>query len=462
MNNASTPNVTPKHKNKLGYIDPTVAGIDIGERLIHVSIPDGMGKTYVKEYGTTTPQLLEIAKDLKKAKVQTAVMEATGVYWIPLYEILEDHFFQSVLVDAKSVKNVPGRKSDVLDCQWIQTLFSNGLLRAAFRPPRDRVKLRSFTRTRMAIAKNRQQALRHIEKALQLMNIKLGTAVSDIAGVSGLNIIRAIVAGERNPVILATLRSQRCKKPKEVFVAALTGNFQDEHLFSLKMALEQYDFTQNQLIDCDKRILAQIETYPDLTETPPPPRDKDKKSDGKYRAATKPKKNSLTFDARPILWKKTGIDMTAIPGVEASTALLVFAELGGANVSSWNRVEEFSSWLKLCPGNNISGGKRRKSKKQPCKNYISQALRMCAMSAKNSNSAAGAFIRKVCGKSDKLKGIKAGAHRLARMLYFMCKNGWQYYEKGVEAYEKGHKERVIKSLQKKAAQLGFKLDPIAA
>lgn len=262
MSNDTTANKFPKHKNKLGYIDPTVAGIDIGDKVIHVAFPDGKGGAFVEEFETTTPALNKIAQKLKKFNVITAVMEATGVYWVPLYETLESLNFQPVLVDAKSVKNVPGRKSDVQDCQWIQTLYSNGLLRAAFRPHKDRLALRAFVRHRMSIIKTKQFALLRMEKALQLMNIKLSTAVSDIGGISGMDIIRAIVAGERDPIKLAMHRNQRCKKPEQMFVDALSGNFQKEHLFSLKQAVDLFDFANNQLKECDQQILSELESYP--------------------------------------------------------------------------------------------------------------------------------------------------------------------------------------------------------
>lgn len=457
MNNDTTTKTSHKHKNKLGYIDPTIAGIDIGDKLIHVAIPDSKGGAIVKEFGTTTPELHKIAKKLREVGVITAVMEATGVYWVPLYEILESLEFKPVLVDAKSVKNVPGRKSDVQDAQWIQTLYSNGLLRAAFRPPRDRLTLRSYVRQRMNVIKLRQTALLHFEKALQLMNIKLSTAVSAIGGVSGIDIIRAIAAGERDPIKLAALRNRGCKKPEETFVAALTGNFQKEHVFALKQALDLYDFAYKQLVECDKQILAELETYPTVASTPPPERDKDKKKSRKYATAQKPKGNDVSFDVRTVLWQKSGRDLTALPGIEANTALLIFAELGGTDVSSWRSVKEFASWLKLCPGNNISGGKRRKSKRQPCANFISQALRMAALSAKKSSSAVGAHIRRICGRTDKPKGIKAGAHKLAQMLYYMCRDGWHYFEKGEELYEKAYNERLLKNLEKKAGKMGYKL-----
>lgn len=265
-------------KNKLGYIDPEVAGIDIGDKLIHVAIYDGKESSKVLEFGTSTPQLHQIVKVLKDAKVEFAVMEATGVYWIPLYEIIEESGLQPVLVDAKNVKNPPGRKTDVTDAQWIQTVYSCGMVRAAFRPPRDRLKLRAYVRQRQNIVKTRQRAILHMEKALQLMNIKLGTALSDIMGVSGLNIIRAISAGERDPRKLAAMRSKLCKKEVGVFIASLTGNFQEEHIFSLKQALAQYDFSDQQLQECDMLIQKELEQFPDVETTPLPLNNKDKKN----------------------------------------------------------------------------------------------------------------------------------------------------------------------------------------
>lgn len=445
------------HKNKLGFIDPTIAGIDIGANLIHVAIHNTENGAYVLEFGTTTPELNKIAKKLKESGVMTAVMEATGVYWVPLYEILEDLGFNSVLVDAKAVKNVPGRKSDVHDAQWIQTLYSNGLLRAAFRPPRDRLALRAFVRQRQSIIKTRQRALLHMEKALQLMNIKLSGTLSDIASVSGVDILKAILNGERDPVKLASLRNSMCKQPEENFVAALTGNFQKEHLFSLKQAMDQYDFSEQQLDECDQHIKGELELLPTITDKPLPKRDKDKKANGKYRAAQKPRKNALSFNVRELLWQKSGIDATCLDGIEENSALLLFAELGGTDVSSWSREKEFASWLKLCPGNNISGGKRRKSKKQPCANYMSQCFRMASMAAKKSDSALGARIRCISGRSDKPKGIKAGAHHLAILYYNMCKYGWEYHRKGAADYERAHNERRLENIKRSARSMGYDL-----
>lgn len=446
-----------QHRNKLGYIDPTVAGVDIGDKEIFVSIPDGKGQVIIKSYKTTTPQLHRIGEDLRKAGVKTAVMEATGVYWVPLYEILEEKGFRSVLVDAKSVKNIPGRKTDVLDCQWIQVLYSNEIVRPAYRPRKDRLALRGYVRWRNSIIKTKQTALLHMEKSLQLMNIKLSSAVSDIASISGIKIIRAIVAGEMEPSYLASLRDRGCKKEESFFIEALTGNYQKEHLFALEQSLKQFDFSDQQLAECDERILGELERLPNVVETLPPRRDKDKKKNGYYASKAKPRKNQLHFDVQKILWQKTGIDMTAIIGFGDLTALCVFAELGGTDVSAWRNCKAFGSWLKLCPGNNISGGKRRKSKSQPCANYISQALRLAAVAAKRTQSYMGAYIRRITGRTDKSKGIKAGAHKLSYLLYNMCKNGWEYHDKGENYYEIKQREKAEKNLLRRAKEMGFEL-----
>lgn len=447
------------HKNKIGNIDPTVAGIDIGSKLIHVAIPDGNEGAVVKEYGTTTPELHLIAQDLKEAGVVTAVMEATGVYWIPLFEILEsiEYGLQPVLVDAKSVKNVPGRKTDVVDCQWLQVLWSAGLLRAAFRPPRDRLPLRDLSRTRRSIGRTKQKALVQIEKTLQLMNIKLSMAVSDIAGLSGMAIVRAIAKGEQDPEKLAALRHSSCKRTKDEFVAALTGNFPPQHLFALVITLNQYDFSARQMAECDAGICKELEALPNVVDTPPPVRDKDRKANGKYSTARKPDKNSFSFDVRELLWRKSGVDFTSLPGVSEGSALVFFAELGGASVAAWNSEKEFASWLKLCPGNNISGGKRRKCKHIPSVNPIAQYCRLSAVSIKHSKSHLGAWTRRICSRTDKPKGMKAAAHRLCRTLYQMCKRGMNYVELGEARSEALHQARLLKTLKERAAEQGYEL-----
>jgi transposase len=458
-------NYTTNHKKtkcKLKYCDPTVAGIDIGSRLIHVAVPNSQGGTSVQEFETTTPELLKIVELLKNSGVKTGVMESTGVYWIPLYEILESSGLEPILVDAKTVKNVPGRKTDVIDAQWIQTLYSNGLLNAAFRPPQDRTRLRSIVRIRHNIIKTRQFTLQLMEKSLQLMNIKLSSATSDIAGITGMSIIRAIVGGEKDPKKLAGLRNVGCKKPNEFFEAALTGNFQEEHLFALKIALDHYDFAAKQLEECDKKIFCELETHPNKTSEEAPLNEKAKKSKRNYRSAKKPKKNDILFDARSELWRKTAVDLTALPGIAENTALTIYAELGGSDMSAWASDKHFCSWLKTCAGNNISGGKKRGGRNQPCANRITQALRMAALSAMSSDTALGAFIRRIAARSCPAKAVKAGANKLAVWIFNMFTQGWTYYEKGAHYYEKAHEEKCLRNLTKRAKDFGFELVPIKA
>jgi transposase len=459
--NTTTHNSAKRPKNKLGYIDPTVAGIDIGNEIIVMALPDGKNGAIIREFGTTTMDLQEIRRILEETNIETAVMEATGVYWIPLFEILEDSkSVRPVLVDAKDVKNKPGRKTDILDCQWIQTCWSNGMLTAAFRPPRDRLPLRSYVRQRDRLIRTKQRSILHMDKALQQMNIKLSCVLSDIDGISGLRIIRAIAAGERDPEKLAKLRDPSVKAGSEIFIAALSGNFRKEHIFALQQALEQYDFYQEQIARCDKLIHAELEALPDVTDKPIPPRDKDKKKNGKYRNKRKPQKNKASFDIQEVLWRKTGIDITALNGVGDSIALTVFAEVG-TDMSYWDTDNHFTSWLKLCPGNDVSAGKRRKSKRQPCYNPVTNVLRMAAMSAKQTDTYLGAHIRRIAARNQKAVGVKAGASKLARQYYFMCKYGWEYHEKGADHYEKTNRERVLKHLQKRAKSMGFTLTPNA-
>lgn len=292
------------------------------------------------------------------------------------------------------------------------------------------------------------------------MNIKLSSAASDIAGITGMAIIRAIVGGEKDPKKLADLRNIRCKKPNEFFEAALTGNFQEEHLFALKLALDHYDFAAKQLEECDQKIFCELETHPDKTSEEVPLNEKAKEAGRRYKSAKKPKKNDIFFDARAVLWRKTAVDLTALPGVAENTALTIYAELGGADMSAWASDKHFCSWLKTCAGNNISGGKKRGGRNQPCANRITQALRMAALAAMKSDTALGAFIRRLAARSCPAKAVKAGANKLAKWIFNMFTQGWAYHEKGANYYEKAHEEKCIRNLIRRAKGFGFDLVPI--
>jgi transposase len=432
-----------------------VSGIDIGSTLIHVAIVDENDIYEVREFGTMTPDLLEIAKWLTASNVQYAPMEATGVYWIPLFEILRDQGLTPVLIDPKQVKPVPGKKTDVLDCQWLHTLYSCGLVQPAFIPPKEA--FRSYVRHRGNLIKARQRALLQMNKALLLMNIKLDVAVAEVGSITGINIIRAIVGGEQDPKKLAALRHYSCKKPEEVFIAALTGNFQKTHLFALKQSLETYDFFRKKIDECDEMILEELKTWETVSEDSPP---LGKPIHPDYKRARKPDQNEFNFDMKALMYEKTGIDLTAINALGELTVATIISELGGVGgLNAFPSEKAFCSWLGLCPGNNVSGGKRHGGQSKKCKNRIKTSLCMAAMSLVNAKCSLGAYYRRMAARVSKSKAIKAVAHKLARLVYQLLKHGNAYVEIGQEKYEKRHEENRIKKLHKNANELGYVLVP---
>lgn len=430
-----------------------VAGIDIGSKLIHVAIINKENEYEVREFGTMTPDLLEIAMWLISSNVQSAAMEATGVYWIPLFEILQDKGLNPVLVDPKSAKSVPGRKTDVLDCQWIQKLYSYGLLRPAFRPAKEA--FRAYMRHRENLIRARQKAILRMNKSLLLMNIKLDVAVSDLTGVTGLNIIRAIVNGERNPLKLAALKHRSCKKPEETFIAAMTGNFQKTHLFTLKQSLELYDYMRGQIDECDEMILEELQSWKTLSENSSPT---ERKLNPKYALAKKLKHNGFNFDMTTLLYQKVGVDLTRINSLGDLSVATIISELGGTEgLAAFATEKAWCSWLGLCPGNNISGGKRIGGQSRKCKNRIKTALCMAALSLMHSKCSLGAYYRRMAARVSKAKAIKAVAHKLARLLYKLLTKGEAYMEIGQEQYEKHYKKKRIKNLERNAREMGYEL-----
>ncbi len=437
-------------------VEPNVAGIDIGAKEIYVACPDSKGEIPVNIFGTTTPELRKIAELLKALNITSAAMEATGVYWIPLFEVLEDHKIKAVLVDPKSVKSITGKKTDVLDCQWIQRLHSCGLLRSAFRPPKDREAVRAYLRHRSNLIQDRQTTVLRMQKALLFMNIKLDVAVSDIMSVTGFSIIKAIISGERDPKKLAALRNYRCKKDEEVFIDALTGNFQEPHLFSLKQALDLFEIYNIKIDDCDKMLQKELEKWPTITNDALPKSEKHAKYK-EYKTLKKPIKNEFNFDMREILHRKTGHDLTAYPGISEIIAATITSELGGTEMSAFLTEKHWCSWLGLCPGNNVTGGKSHGGRNKKCKNRIKQALCMAAFSLHHSKSALGAFYRRLHSRLGAPKAIKAVAHKLARFIYRAFKYGKAYVEAGQAAYEKKYEEKRKANLKKNAKELGFEL-----
>jgi transposase len=448
----------PAFSSLLQTLNPHAAGIDVGAREMWVAVPDGSvpqrtsGRSddlpsRVRCFGTYTAELRRLAEWLRGASVDTVAMEATGVYWIPLYDLLEAEGFRVLLVDPHQTRAAPGRpKTDVKDCMWIQRLHSLGLLSAAFRPEEPIRVLRSYQRHRASLVEDQSRFVLRMQKALEQMNVKLTQAVSDVLGVTGLAIIEAILAGVRDPVKLAALRQRGCKRDRAAIAKALEGTWQAEHLFALKQALETYKHFQAKIGECDRAIEAHLETLA-LPEPPEP------LPAARVRPA---RKNEVRFDARKALYQMSGLDLTAIEGIGPGTALVLLSEIG-TDVSRWRNQKAFGSWLGLAPNPKKSGGKLKSSRTRAGANRAAQALRLAARTLQRSKSALGAFFRRIASRRGVPKAITAVAYKLARIVYGMLKNGQQYVARGQEEYEEEHRKRQLRTLEKKAREMGYEL-----
>jgi transposase len=444
----------PVTANDMPMIRPDVAGIDIGSRSHWVAVPADREERPVREFSSFTGGLNELAAWLKSCRVTSVAMESTGVYWIPLYELLEQQGFEVLLVNAAHVRNVPGRKSDVLDCQWIQRLHSVGLLRGSVRPEAQYIELRAYVRQRERLVQDAARYVQHMQKALMEMNIQVHHVVSDLAGVTGMRIVRAIVKGERDGEKLAELRDGRCRQPKERIAQALQGTYKREHLFVLEQALEAYDTQQRMLKACDERIealLAEIAAEnPAPSEPCPPPR------------FGKPTNNQPTFEVQQPLYQICkGVDLTLIHGIAPATALRIVSEIG-TDVSRWKTEKHFTSWLCLAPGTKITGGQRLSGRRPPARNRVGQALRQCAVAVGRTETALGAFYRRLAARAGAAKAAVATARKLGVLVYQALKHGQAFVETGLAVYEKQQQDRQIRNLRKRAAVLGFQLLPAPA
>lgn len=430
-------------------ININAAGIDIGAQQHYVAVAKGrdpQGQD-VRHFETFTADLYALADWLKQCGIDTVAMESTGVYWIPLFEILEQKGFEVRLVNPRSIKHAPGRKSDVVDCQWIQQLHAYGLLTSAFRPDEQIAVLRTYLRQRTMLVNHAASHIQHMQKALEQMNLKLTNVLSDITGTTGMKIVRSILAGERAPQKLAKHRDPRCKKSEKEIAKSLHGNWRDEHLFALQQAVALYDFYQTQIQACDKQLQAQLCRFEDRSDdsTLAPPTGKSKGSGKK-----------LTFDATKHLYRMTGVDLTRIVGLDAPTILTIVAEVG-LDMSRWPSSKHFASWLGLCPGSKISGGKNFSSKSKPSANRAAHAFRMAAYSLHRSQTAIGAFLRRKKAQLGAPKAITATAHKIARIFYQMLKTRTEYIDLGVDYYQSRYKERMLRNLKRKAKAFGLGL-----
>jgi transposase len=433
----------------LQRINPNAAGIDCGSEAHYVAVPADRDATPVRAFPTFTVDLHRLADWLTACGVTTVAMESTGVYWIPLYEILEARGLDVVLVNARHVKNVPGRKSDVVDCQWLQELHSVGLLRGSFRPAAAIAALRAYVRHRETLVESAATHVHRMQKALVQMNLQLPLVLTDITGVTGLRIIRDIVAGQTDPHALAQHRDPRCQASEADIIAALTGHYRPEHLFVLHQNLELFDMYHRQLAACDAAIQAHL--APLAAQAPPPatplpaPRTKPKLLD-----------NAPRFDMRTPLHQLTGVDLSQLDAIGPYSALRLLAEIG-TDMSRWPTEKHFTAWLTLAPQNKISGGRLLSSKTQPSANRAAGILRLSAMSLGRTETALGAFYRRLAYRVGKAKAITATARKLAILVYRTLKDGLLYQDPGAAVYDAQHRGRVISRLRQRAATLGFAL-----
>jgi transposase len=436
----------------LALVHPDAAGIDVGATEHWVAVP-GDDPAVVRRFGACTADLEALAEWLRANGVTTVALESTGVFWIPLFELLESQGFEVCLVDARQMRRIPGRpKTDRHDAQWLQRLHTYGLLAAAFRPAEPVCVLRSYLRQRAMLVSYASQHIQHMQKALTQMNVKLQHVVSDITGVTGLAILRAIVAGERDPLQLAKLRDDRCAHSEAEIARALYGNWRAEHLFALKQAVELYDFYHKQIAACDRLIEKQLQQFEDKSDGQPVP----PKARRRRRGDNRP-----SFDARPALYRMAGVDLTVIEGIEESTALVLLSEIG-TDMSRWPSVKHFCSWLGLCPNHRISGGKILSRRTKPCANRAAAALRLAAQALHRSQSALGAFLRRLKARVGAPKAITATAHKLARLVYSLLKHGTAYVTQGMQEYEQRYRQRVVRNLTRRAQELGYTLVETAA
>ncbi|MFP3030325.1 MAG: IS110 family transposase [Wolbachia sp.] len=435
-----------KTKSKLEIMNPNAAGIDVGSAIHYVCVPEGSDEQHIQKFSCFTEDLHNIAKWLKKCEVTTVAMESTGVYWIPLFQVLESYGLEVKLANARHVKNVPGRKSDVQDCQWLQQLHSYGLIEGSFRPDNQMCVLRSYVRQRKNLIENAATHINRMQKVLVQMNIHLHKVISDITGVTGMQIIKAIVEGEKNPEKLAEFRSVNMKNDKATIAKALTGDYREEHLFVLKQEYTAYTFFQEQITECDKSI----ENYYKTFET----KSDESKELGKEK--NKSRRGRPNFTLREKLYRITGIDFTKIPGFDILTVQTIISEVG-INHNKWQSEKHFTSWLGLSPANKITGEKVFGTKTRKVINRATNALRMAAYAVGNSKSALGAYCRRLKRRLGAIKAITATARKLACIFYQMLKYGQEYVEKGMSYYETRYKEKIVKNLIKKAQVFGYTL-----
>lgn len=431
---------------------PDAGAIDIGSRMHVAAVPPDRDKSEpVRTFGTCTCDLQRLADWFERCGVRTIAMESTGVYWIPIYEILEQRGFEVMLVNARDAKNVPGRKTDVSDAQWLRQLHEYGLLRASFRPKGELATWRAYLRLRERLLDYAASHIQHLQKALMEMNVQLHHVVTDMTGATGMRIVRAIVEGERDPMTLASYRDPRCHASVDEIAAALSGNWREEHVFALQKALEIYDMYRAKITECDARVEAVLVRLRQAAATAPCPL-----PPARHRDATA---NAPSFDARAVLHALLGVDLTQIHGLGPSLALKLVGECG-TNLSAWPNAKHFTSWLSLAPSNKISGGKVLSTRTRRSGSRAAALLRLAAVTVGRTQTALGAFYRRLSARVGKAKAVTATARKIAVLFYNSLRHGIAYSDPGASYYEERYRARVLTNLQRRAKSLGYALHKV--
>jgi transposase len=441
---------TDRFRRTIAVVHPNAAAIDIGATMHMAAVNADRTTEPVRSFGTFTTDLRRLVDWFAECGVDTVVMESTSVYWIPIFELLDARGFAVFLVNARDAKHVPGRKTDVSDAQWLQRLHSFGLLRASFRPKGQIAELRAYLRQRERLLEYGASHIQHMQKALTEMNVQLHHVVTDITGATGLRIIRAILGGERNPAVLARMRDRRCRATVETIEKALAGNYRAEHLFALEQAFALYDTYQQKASACDVRIeavLTELSRGRDAGPLPSPRQNRSRQQ------------NSLLFDVRAALFALLGKDLTQINGLGPYLALKLIAECGD-DLSAWPNAKHFTSWLGLAPNNKVSGGKVLSSRTRRSGNRASALLRLAAATVGRTDTALGAFYRRLSGRVGKAKAVTATARKIAVLFYNAVRHGMEYVDPGSSAYETRYRARMLHNLHRRAKAFGFTLQPV--
>jgi len=432
------------------------AGIDIGATSIYVAVPVDRDPQPVRSFQTFTEDLHRLGDWLQRCRIKTVAMESTGVFWVPLFQILEQRGFEVCLVNAHHVKNVPGRKTDVSDCQWLQYLHSVGLLQASFRPAQQVCALRSVLRHRDSLVQTASTYAQRMQKALDQMNLQLHHVISDITGVSGIAILEGVLNGERDPRKLAGLRDYRIKASEETVAKSLVGDYRPEHLFTLRQSLEAWRYHRKLIADCDDEVQKHLAQFASKTDPKDKPLPRARKVSSSKVYSSKP-----DYDLRNEHYRILGVDLTEVPGINTVLVQTLLAEVG-PDLSKFRSAAAFASWLGLCPDNRVSGGKILSVRTRHVQNRAALALRLAAHTLHHNQSALGHYYRRMRAKLGAPKAITATAHKLARVLYHLLTAGQSYEESVFAERETQHQQRSLFKLHARARALGYQLIPVAA